>query len=158
MLGGREGIGPVLNAHGGEECLETIEVTLRDRVVLVIMAARAPDCETEKHLSDGARQFVQNILAQLSLEIGIRLPGSHAQEAQRDQVLWTIPATLHLIAGKLFLDEAVIPPVLIEGSDNVVPIAPRGGALPADSESVRLAKARQVQPVPAPSLTIAGIR
>jgi hypothetical protein len=44
----------------------------------MIVAAGAPDRESEKNLSHGSGQFVENILPQLRFEIGVRLPRPHA--------------------------------------------------------------------------------
>ena len=62
--------------------MQTVEVTLRNGIVFMIVAARTTDGEAEKDLSNRAGQFVQNILPQLRLEIGVRLPGPHTQETE----------------------------------------------------------------------------
>ena len=48
--------------HSGHECLHRVVVTLRDRVELVVVAARATDAQTQKRLADIGHDFIQRIL------------------------------------------------------------------------------------------------
>ena len=59
-----------------------------------------------------------------------------------------------LVAGDLFLDEAVVGLVGVEGLDDVVAIAPGVGARLVGLEAVGLGVAGEVEPVAAPALAV----
>ena len=157
MLDIEERSGPVLHTHRSKESLKAIEVALRDRIVLMIVAARTAHRETEKHLSDGSGDLVENVLPELRFEVRIRFPRSHPQETQCDEPLRAIPA-LHLVARQLFFDECVVRLVLIHRSNHIVAIPPCGRTLSINRETVGFREAREIQPVTRPSLTVSGIR
>ncbi len=152
---------PVVDARGRKESLYTIKIALRDGIVFVIVAARAPDGQAEKNIARGGGDLVQEILAQLRPEIGISFPGAHAQKAQRYQPLGPVlgfrALVFQFVPRQLFLDEKVVRFVGVECANHVIAIPPRGGPLGVDRESVALGKARQVQPVARPALAIAAI-
>ena len=84
----------------------------------MVVAARAAHRQAEKNLSCRACDFVEEILPELSLEIRVRFPGSHAQKPQRDQPLVAVlrrgGLLEHLVARELLLDELIVRFVLIE--------------------------------------------
>ena len=59
-----------------------------------------------------------------------------------------------LVAGDLFLDEAVVGLVLVERLDDVVPIAPNIRADCVIRETIAFRIASQIKPVPSPALPI----
>ena len=119
-----------------------------------------PTVKPEEYLTHGSGQLVQNILTELRLEIGVGLPGSHAQKAKatRRSALRSPLRLVHFVAGQLLLDELVVRLVLIERANHVIAIAPRGRTLAVDRETIRFGESRQIQPVTRPSLAVTRIR
>ena len=81
VLGLNKRGGHLIDAGGSEKGLQTIEVALRDRIVLVIVTLAASCREPQKNRGRRARDFIQKILTQLLLGSGVGLPGGHAQKA-----------------------------------------------------------------------------
>ena len=163
-LGIAEGRFAVVDLHGREEGLQAVEVALRNRIVLMIVAAGAAHGEAEENLADGAGKLVQDILAELRFEIGVGLPGAHPQKAQSDEPVGPVRAAAlravgrrEFVAGQLLLDEVVVGLVLIEGADHVVAVSPCGRPFAVDREAVGFGEAREVEPVAGPTFAVPGI-
>ena len=88
------GAGRSSTFRGGEESLHSIKIALWNRIVLMVVAARTTDRQSEEDLRGCSRDFVKQILAKLRLEVGVRLPGAHTQKAHRDQPLVAILAAV----------------------------------------------------------------
>ena len=161
MLHGEERRRPIIDARRRKKSLHAIKIALRDGIVFVIVAARAPNGQAEKNIACGSGDLVQKILAKLGPEIRVGFPGAHAQKAQRDQTLGPFLAfgalVFQFVTRQLFLDKQVVRFVRVESANHVIAISPRGGPLGVDGESVALGKACQVQPVARPALAITAI-
>jgi hypothetical protein len=71
-------------AHVGEEGLQPVVVGLRDRIVLVIVAARAAKRQSGEDLPDRVRDVVQDLLPALHQIARVRLIRVVAVERGRD--------------------------------------------------------------------------
>ena len=75
-----------------------------------------------------------------------------AQEASGDQPVMRDIGKL--VARQLFFQKLVVREILVEGLDDVIPIAPRIGAIEIMFVAVGVGIPRHVQPVPAPALAV----
>src|SRR5262249_796486 len=73
-------------------------------------------------------------------------------EAGRDQGF--VSDMIGLVTGELLDDEAIIGLVLVERADHVVPVAPGLGVIVVMDVAPTVGVARDVQPVPPPTLAV----
>ena len=119
----------------------------------MVVAAGASQRDSQKGGSGGIHHVDQDIPPAF---LGTAFhPHSQRQEGSSDFSLVSIGRKG--IGRELFLDEAVIGAILVEGSDDVVPVAPHVGARIFQAAAAGVGIAHQVQPVPAPALAIAGV-
>ena len=147
-----------------EDVQETVVIPLRDRVVLVRMAAGALECQAEhrgaKHLD-----FVGNDFEPVRNKVGEVVPGRvrrHAEETSGDHVivysrrdLGCVLVIRQFVAGELLKQKAIIGLIGVEGTNDVIAIAPSVG--PQNvllTLALRIRIACQVEPVPAPALAV----
>ena len=145
-----------LLAHVVVEREHRIVFALRDRVVLVVVAAGAFQRQAEQRFAGGMRAVGYVLHAELFIDDPVL--GIHhvvPVEARRDELL---PARIRQqVAGELPGHELVVGLVGLEGLDHPVapgPLAPPGVALVA----VRVAVAGHVHPVAGHALAVAGRR
>ena len=147
---------------GVEECLEPVEVFLWDRVILVIVAAGATDRNAEEHGGRGAGDLSEPVCPDLRGHKVRPVPWRDAHEGCRDISLdvgeVVIPSLAVLISARDLLDdETVVGHVGVERVDDPVAIPPYVADRAVPLQPARLAVPRQVQPMPAPALSIARI-
>src|SRR6185312_13778772 len=107
---------------------EAVVIALRNRIELVIVAARALDREAEQAAAGRRDQIVEVLVAAFRVVLlAERDARSRAQEAGRDERL--VAPGLELVAGELFLEELVVRLVLVERANHVVAIAPSVGPI-----------------------------
>ena len=118
----------------------------------MIVAAGASERETGENRTHGVGNVIQDFLTSLQQVSGIALVRIVAIECRgQSGIEITGPK---LIARNLLTDETVIRLVLIERTDHIVAVTPDVGASFVGLEALALGVARQVQPVPGPSLAI----
>src|SRR5262245_28059406 len=84
---------------------------------------------------------------------GVAPHGTEPQESGRDEQFMVLRS--NLIAGKLLQDEAIVWLVLVECRYDVVAVAPGAGAMAIVLKAFSFGIANDVEPVPAPALTVA---
>src|SRR5262245_49546028 len=137
-------------ARREEHRLNTVEILLRNRIELMIVAARASYSHAEEsHAGDGD-DVVERILFSTLAAPAAR--GSQPEEAGGDHRL--VGNIVEFVARKLFLDETIGWLVVVEGFGHVVAIAPGIGTVAVEFESVGIGEAHKVEPVPRPSFAV----
>ena len=159
VFDGVEREGRVGNSGAGEEGLEAVVILVLDGVVLVVVALGATGGEAEEDAADGAGDVVEEVLAKLLFAVGVGFPRGEAEEALGDDFVGLAGGLFAavFVAGDLFLDEEVIGLVGVEGADDVIAVAPGGGAFAVDGEAVGFGVADEIKPVAAPALAVAGV-
>ena len=132
-----------------EEGLHPVVVTDGDGVVLVIVTAGAGQSQSQKGRSGGVDDIVEGVAPHAVLTVDRAMQESDTQLAFLSIVRIGV-------AGNLLPNEAVEGPVLVEGPDHVVPIAPDVGE-GAVIAAVGIGIARNVQPMPPPALAVARV-
>ncbi len=120
----------------------------------MVVALRALHRQPEEDRADGRCHFIQRQLPALQRDGGLKAR-SEPQKPQRDAGFRR--PRRELVAGQLLLHEAVVRLVIAERLDRVVAITPHGVVLAIGFESLGVGVARQVEPMPAPTLAIARI-
>ena len=94
----------------------------------------------EKDAADGAGDVVQMILPELLLGVGIGFPRRKAQEAEGDQAVGRGGGLFAavFVTRDLFLHKQVVGFIPVKGANDVVTIAPGGGALAIDGKAIGL--------------------
>src|SRR5262249_54128613 len=121
-----------------------VVVSLLDRVEFVIVAAGAAEGDAEERRRGRVGDVVEDLLAPLLDVDGVVLVGWVPEEAGRNQGIGV--ARRDLVAGELFLDEAIIGLVAVEGADDVIAVAPGIGSRVVGLETVALGVAGEVKP------------
>ena len=110
----------------GKERREAVEITLRERVVLVVVTLRASHRGPEE---DGCR--IADAVGRIDREVFLRLRPTfarrliHPVQTRRDLPTVLLEfRTLQQVSGKLFNDKPVKRLVLVEAVDHVVAIKP----------------------------------
>ena len=145
----------------GKHGLQVVVVLLRNRIELVIVAARAMRGHAAER-GDRGRDHVVAIQQPSVVLVGRpfaqflvadEIPGPGGQETRRDEGA-RIVREQH-VARDLLLNESRIRLVLIERANHVVAIRPRVRPRLVLVVSVRIAVVDDVQPVPRPPLPVA---
>jgi hypothetical protein len=159
IFDGVEGEGRVGNGGAGEEGLEAVVVLVFDGIVLVIVTLGAAGGEAEEDAADGAGDVVEEVLAELFFAVGVGFPGGEAEEALGDDFVGLRSGLFAavFVAGDLFLDKEIVGLVGVEGADDVIAVAPGGGAFAVDGEAVGFGVADEIEPVAAPALAVARV-
>src|SRR5262245_52252172 len=142
----------ILRACGGEEGLQTIIVLLQDRVVFMIVAARAPDRRTQEDRAYGVSNVVQNLLPTLPQVPRVVFIGVMAVETRGEERV-RIPRP-QFVARNLLLDEPVVRLVFVERFDHVIAVAPRVRTSLVRFEPLAFRVTSEVQPVARPLLVV----
>ena len=123
---GRQRILPVDGAgHDSIQCPVVVE---GDGVVLVVVAAGAPDRQTQESTRDGIDTVEAFVGPGLGSLHGAVIPDSQAEESGAGQQLVLVLA-LQQVTGDLSRDEQVVGHVPVEGLDHPVAVAPGIGIL-----------------------------
>src|SRR5712672_404231 len=139
-----------------EEGREPVEIALRERVELVIVAVGAAHRESEESRTVGLRALTLVVHAQL-LDQGAALPGADARadEAGGNQLIGILRR--QQVAGELLAYEPVVGLVLVVGLDHVVAIRPDAAEI-IQVQAVGIAVARHIEPIAGAVLAIARAR
>ena len=132
-----------------EEGLHPIVVTDGDGVVLVIVTAGAGQSQSQKGRSGGVDDVVEGVAPHAILTVDRAMQESETQLAFLSIVRIGV-------SGNLLPNEAVERPVLVEGPDHVVPIAPDVGEGTVVA-AVGIGIPRNVQPMPPPALAVTRV-
>ena len=138
---------------------ECVIVARRDRVELVIVAARASAREPEKCLGQNVNLIVHFVRTGFHR---VRRAVQHLAKpvepcAQRRFPVCAIGAQAFLrqqIAGDVFFDKLIVGNVLVEGPNDVIAIPPGVELVIVEFVPIGFRKAHQVQPVTCPSFAI----
>ena len=137
-----------------EDTGQRVVVALWHWVELMIVAASAAHGHAQDRPPEGVELVVDDVHLQLQLVLVNQGPRPNGQKPGGDDLLAALGIALGFqdIAGNLFTDEPVVRFVPVERVDHVVAIPPSvlRGNPPSEPQSVRIA--RQVEPVPTPSL------
>ena len=135
-----------------EECEELVELALRDRVELVIVAARAAEREPKKGRA-GRADAVDHCFDAILLEIGAPFLIDHrvAMEAGGDELV--LRRLWQQISGNLLDHELVEGEIVVECVDDPVTVGP-DRARSIDRVAVGVRIAGDVEPVPAPAFSV----
>ena len=120
----------------------------------MVVAARAAERHPEKHLRRGGHDVIELVEAVLRKVSGFIVPRAEPVVAKCDQRLGR--DLVHLVTRELFDDELVVALVVVEGANHVIAVAPDVRFGVVTLVSVRVGVANQVEPVPRPSLAVAG--
>ena len=157
---------PLVRVVGGlEDGAEAVVVTLRDGVVLMVVAPCAAYGDAHHGRREDLHFIGQNVhaLVDEAAFVGVGGVGCGPQEAGRGEAvdlclvrnLCLFPAVRHLIAGDLFGDELRVGLVGVERANHVIAVPPGEGANTIIlAETFRIGVTRQIEPVLAPALAI----
>ena len=120
----------------------------------MIVALRAAQRHRKEGLPDDMDNIVQVRLASHALRHHRGTPRTHAQESSRHEHLRI--ARPQLVSGELFDHKAVVRLVRVERPDHVIAIAPCVGALVVVGIAGSIGVTHDVEPMPAPLLTVRG--
>ena len=132
ILGALEVEGAEGGAGAGENSVEGVVILVADGVEFVIMAAGAGDGETEEGFCydidlviGEADEFVEGIG-------GSEPVVDHAKVAETEDGFVEIrggiyPGGVEEVAGEVFADELIVGDVSVEGTNDVIPVAPSVG-------------------------------
>ena len=156
---------PVIGIEGRlQHGAQAVIVALRDGIVLMVVATRAPDRQSH----DRGAQYVDLIgdhihaFGQRTVRRRIGAVGRHPQKPgggqSVDRLLRSFleaPVVNQFVAGELFSQKAVVGLVLIEGANDRVSIAPRVRThLVGVDDAFRIRIAGQVKPVLGPPFAV----
>ena len=139
-----------------EERAERVVVGLLDRVVLVVVAARAADREPQERGAERVVRALDHVLG-FVLRVDRAVLGralADAQERRREDLL--ARRVRQQVAGELPRAELVERPVARERVDDPVAPRPEQPVVVVVEEAVGLAEAREVEPVVGHALGVGG--
>ena len=157
---------PILWKQGGllvartlHDTKQAIVITCTDGIKLVVVTARATHRQSLKGLADDINLVVQNIqLVHLNIHRRMDLLAQPVKTRSEDGLIqprgWIDSWMRKLIPSKMFHDELIIRKVLVDGSNDVIPIAPGVGDRVVKFMPHGLRIAHQIQPVTRPMLSI----
>ena len=166
LLGNERPIEQLRHVGGGvREALRAREdpdhgvvVPRRDRIELVIVAARAGYGQAEEALRDDVQLLVVDVVEHLGLVLLGEGLGPEREQARRHDpaaVRHGAVVRREKISRDLLLDETIVGEVLVEGRDHVVTVAPRVGVAVVLVVAGRVRVAGHVEPVSSPALAVA---
>ena len=146
-----------------QEAQQRVVVGLRERVELVVVAARASDGQPEEGHAGGAEHVVEVVELRGGGVVGLVVPGVQPVEPRGDEAGPPLRSQRRcgadrglgqLVARDLFAHEPVVGLVGVEAVDDVVAVAPGVGLRPIPLVAVALGIADQVQPMATPALAV----
>ena len=138
----------------GDEGLHGVVILGGDGIELVIVATGAADAEAEEGLAEVHDHLINGVLACEALG-GIVLADLAGQQHGGGDEESGGGVLAHGISYYLFLDEAIVGRVVVEGADDVVAVGPGIGALGVDLKAVRICVAHDIEPVLRPAFAVA---
>jgi len=135
---------------------DAVVVGLRNRVILVLVAAHTAEREAEEAAADGRDHVVELVVADALDGLCRDLPriGTGDEKARGARTLNRVRQ--ELVARELPADEAVIRHPVVERADDPVAVVKRAGAEGIELVTVALGVAHDVQPVASPALAVGG--
>ena len=148
----REGLG----RH--EDAGKAVVFLDRDGVDFVIMATGAADGHAEEGAAHRVHLFVDDVAAHFVGVVAGEHLGSDGKETETDGLGAFLGEVFggEKIAGELFDDEFVEGFVFVEGSDDVIAVAPGGRMGDVFVHAVGVGVAGDVEPVASPAFAVAG--
>ena len=146
----------------GQDTVERVVVFGGDRVQLVIVAAGTGNRQPLKSLGERVDLVVDHVGADFPEGHAVVVTHFPQPEESRpgDGFIQSQPVVdpglLQQIAGHVFPDQLVKGQVLVEGPDQIVPIAPGSQQLVVPLVAIGLPEAHQVHPVPRPPFSQVG--
>ena len=136
-----------------QRCLEPVVVLLRNRIELVVVAAGAVDRQPERAFANRADDLVEIVVPPLRVVLLAKQHArTHAQKSGGDEAV--VGSAVHLVAGDLLDQEAVVRLVVVERLDHVVAVTPGIGAMGVVLEARRVRVARDVEPEPSVAFAV----
>ncbi len=145
-----------------EHSLECVVILLSDGIELVVVAAGAVrrDAGERRHhvrhdvvaVDVTANLAIEGVLADVAQ--GTFIPGTRRQKTEGRDAFGFVRE--EGVGGDLFLDEAVVGPVLVERVDDVFAVAPGGFSGTILVVSVGFGEMNDVEPVPGPAFAVTG--
>ena len=136
----------------GKDRLNRVVIALRDRVELVVVTAGTPEGQAKECRSRRVDQVGEFVLTLHQRQVDVLafddVVRPRDKEACRD-------VGSQSVASDLLADELIVRLVVVQRADHVVAVWPGVRPLAVRFESVGLAKANQVEPVPRPALAVA---
>ena len=126
----------------------------RDGVALVVVAAGAGDHRGLERLGERVELVVDDVVpdhpeVDAGVVVDLAEPVEGGPDGRLVEPAVVVPAGVgQEVAGDLLADEPVVGQVVVEGPDDVVPIAPGVGNIIIPLVPVRLREPDHVQPVP----------
>ena len=143
-------------AHRRRESGEhPVVVLVRERVVFVVVTAGAADGEAEERGARGREHVVHRVVARALDFVGGDLRGEHTRAEKARGAEGQRVVRLELIARELPAQELVERQVAVERFDDEVAEVKSAGAVVVVFEAAALGEARDIQPVPRPTLAVA---
>ena len=136
-----------------ENARQRVIIARRDRVELVIVAARAADGLPEERLANRVELFVHDIHDELLLVLLLEVVIADREKGRGDHLTATLRqrSGRQQIPGDLLAHETVERAVLVETLDHIIAVAP--GLLEHEpAQRQRLGEPRYVEPMPPPAL------
>ena len=152
---GQPGI-PHHHAGTGERAVKAVIIAGRNRVELVIVAARTGDGEPLKCLAQGVDLVIDHVCANLPEPDAVVMPQfAHPQKRRPqdrfvDRILRIHARLIQKVSGQMFANQLVIRNVLIERADEVVAIEPGALDLVIPVVAECFGKTHHVHPVARP--------
>ena len=136
------------------ECQHPVIVFLRHRINFVIMAAAAVDGQAQKRLACGRQHIVKLIEIMLVGVGGFIIEQAEPIKTRSDHRLRSY--LIEFVSGDLFADELIVGHIFVEGSHDVIAIAPdeRFGRIAL--VTVCFGVADHIHPVPRPAFSELG--
>ena len=164
-LGGGGGVvveGAVGAVEGGEDGLEAVVVFGGDGVEFVVVALGAMDRHGAEGVEGiGAHVIAVEVAGDLAVDfffadfgVADEVPGAGGDEAEGGEAVFG--AWEEDVAGELFLDEAGVGAVFVEGADDVVAVGPGVRAGLIFVVAVGFAEVDDVEPMAGPAFAVAG--
>ena len=137
--------------RGGEDAVQAVVVARRDRIELVIVAARAGDSEAHEAAGNDIDAVVDDVV------LVAKKTTAEREEAHRGERRFVV-AERELVGGELLHEKLVERLVVVERADDVVAIrvGKRKAALGIAHEvALRVGVARDIEPEAAPAFAVA---
>ena len=142
----------------GKGRIHAVVVARRQRIELVIVALEAAHRGGEESLADRIDDVVEVELSGFFVFHHGGIPGAHAEEAGGDEEFGLLLRVLGLlgqfVSGDLLHDELVVRLVFVEGTNDVVAVAPCVGALVVVRHAAGVGIAGDIEPVLRPALAV----
>src|SRR5262249_33013986 len=136
-------------ARAAKDTVQRIVVGLRDRIVLMIVAAGACDGEPQEASRDDVDTVVENVV-----RVAPEVPADRQKPARGTWPL--VRSQRQLVGGELLQNELVVRQVVVERANHPVAVSVRPGITGFLEEYISLVVgiARDVQPVAPPTLAV----